>query len=216
MLFRSDVSPIYGQFLLICHKSLLSAATLITQCQPDDSVGITRRAIEATKTAVAIKLNDENALRWLSFQERHERWLRRQQGEKPKPFTPRFEGVQADPLIQTLDTFMGIVSDAYMHFTPEYYSNLDWEVHLSVGQGGEIRLNYFHSDPREIERQFILLAAIHGKILEAFDTCFGGAFKQNEAVRRQMAAIWIAGKALNDDYHRRYNAPSGLEDTGVL
>ena len=49
-------------FFLICHKSMLSAAALIAQAQPEDSVYITRRAVEAGRVALAIKLNDENAL----------------------------------------------------------------------------------------------------------------------------------------------------------
>src|SRR5260370_10432676 len=73
---------IFGRFFLICHKSMLSAAALIAQAQPEDSVGITRRAVEAGRVALAIKLNDENALQWISYQERHDRWLQRQQGEK--------------------------------------------------------------------------------------------------------------------------------------
>jgi hypothetical protein len=39
-----DGVPMFGRILLICHKSLLSAAVLIAKLQPEDSVGITRRA----------------------------------------------------------------------------------------------------------------------------------------------------------------------------
>jgi len=211
-----EVSPMFGKLLLICHKSLLSAAALIAQCQPDDSVGITRRAVEVAKTALAIKLNPKNAEHWVSFQQRHERWLRRQEGEKPKFFTVQFEGTQADPLVQALDTFLGIVSDAYVHFTPEYYSSLDWEVFRTSETGGEIRLNYFHRNPREVERHYIALTAFHGKILQVFDSCFDGFLSREESTRKQMEAIWIVSKKFSDEYHRRYNEPTGLEGTGVL
>src|ERR1017187_3676804 len=50
---------IYGRFALVWHKSMLSAATLIGQGQPEDAGGVTRRAVEAARVALAIKLNDE-------------------------------------------------------------------------------------------------------------------------------------------------------------
>src|SRR5258708_37875170 len=65
-----DGTPMYGRILLIGHKSLLSAAVLIAELQPEDSVGITRRALEAARLAVAIKLNNQNAHQWTGYQER--------------------------------------------------------------------------------------------------------------------------------------------------
>ena len=61
---RMGVPLIFARILLVCHKSLLSAATLIAQGQPEDSTGITRRALEAARVALAIKINDANALQW--------------------------------------------------------------------------------------------------------------------------------------------------------
>jgi hypothetical protein len=110
----------------------------------------------------------------------------------------------------------GLVSDAYVHFTPEYYSSLDWEVRSTSSTGGEIRLNYFHRDRREIERQFIALCAFHGRILKVFDRCFDGLLSGDESVRKQMAAIWIVGKAFGDDYQTRYQQKTGVEDSEVL
>ncbi len=43
---KIGVPIIFAKILLVCHKSLLSAATLIAQGQPEDSTGITRRALE--------------------------------------------------------------------------------------------------------------------------------------------------------------------------
>ena len=45
-IFPSDAPGRYIRFLLLFHKSFLSAATLIGQCQPDDAATITRRAME--------------------------------------------------------------------------------------------------------------------------------------------------------------------------
>src|SRR6476660_9187116 len=47
------IPTIFGRFLLICDKAMRSAAMLIAARQPEDSVAITRRAIEAAKTALA-------------------------------------------------------------------------------------------------------------------------------------------------------------------
>ena len=81
----------------------------------------------AARVALAIKINDVNALQWTAYQERHDRWLKRQQNEKPRPFVVRFADVQGDALMERIDTHLGILSDASVHFTPEFYSNLDWE-----------------------------------------------------------------------------------------
>jgi len=103
---------IFGRIVLICHRSLLSAASLVAQLQPDDSVGVTRRAVEAAKVALAIKLDDDNARQWVSFQERHDRWIKRQLNEKPKSFHVKFKGLTKEPLVNELDRYLGILSDA--------------------------------------------------------------------------------------------------------
>ncbi len=201
----------FGRILLICHKSLLSAAMLILERQPEDSVAITRRAVEAAKTALAIKLDGENAERWTAFQERHERWLARQKGEKPKHFKVQLKAVRGDPLIDTMDLFLGVLSDASVHFTPEFYDSLDWQW-KTLGEGkGEVHLNYFHTNDREIERQFITLGAVHGRILDAFDRCFDGRFRQDPVVLPAMQQLFVVGKRLNDQYQQKYGVPSGIE-----
>ena len=73
---------------------------MIAQSQPEDSVPITRRAVEAASVALAIKLNEENTLHRTSYQERHDRWLKRQQGEKPKSFRVEFVDVRGDALVE--------------------------------------------------------------------------------------------------------------------
>src|SRR5260370_42215320 len=55
----------FGKMLLMCHKALLSAATLIAQGQPEDAAPLTRRAIEIGHLAVAVHLDPENYIRWL-------------------------------------------------------------------------------------------------------------------------------------------------------
>jgi hypothetical protein len=199
-----DSPRIFGQLLLICHKSMLSAATLVAQSQPDDSVGITRRAVEAAKVALAVKLNDENGQQWVSFQERHDRWIRRQQNEKPKPFHVQFRDLRGDPVAEDLDKWLGILSDAYVHFTPEYYGSLDWDERPGPDGSGVIFLNYFHRDAREIERHLIALAAVHRVILKAFDKCFDGRISGDPEMLAAVNEFWESGKRANDEYQRRY------------
>lgn len=197
---------VFGRFVLLCHKSLLSAAGLIAQGQPEDSVGITRRAVEAARVGLAIRLNDQNAAQWLSYQERHDRWLRRQAGEKPRAFRVEFVDLRGEPLVEALDRWLGILSDAYVHCTPEFYDSLDWDERVSPDGAGEMFLHYFHRDTREVERQFITLAAVHGSILKAFDRCFHGGISANAEQLRAVNAFWDTAKRFNDDYQARYGA----------
>jgi hypothetical protein len=93
-----DGVPMFGRILLICYKSMLSAAVLIAKLQPEDSVGITRRALEAARFAVAMKINPQNALQWTAYQERHDRWLRRREGKMPgrsHPSSPTCERMRS-------------------------------------------------------------------------------------------------------------------------
>lgn len=196
--------PILGQSLLICHKSLLSAATLAAQGQPDDGGALTRRAVEAARTALAIKLHDGNAEQWLSFQERHERWLKRQQNERPKSFQIKFQEIQNEPLINDLDNILGVLSDSAVHFTPEYFINLDWEERRDASGEGSMFLHYFHRDAREIERSLIYLAAAHLKILEVFDRCLDGWFRATPSISRALSTFIESGRHMNVAYEQTY------------
>ena len=203
---QEGVPIIFGRILLVCHKSMLSAATLIGQGQPEDSTAITRRALEAAKVALAIKINDANALQWTAYQERHDRWLKRQQNGKPGPFRVHFRDIRGDALIERIENHLGILSDASVHFTPEFYSSLDWEVN-QTGEGGEIRLNYFQRSRREIELQFMTLSAAHLTILEAFDRCCDGRFQKDVNCRERLAEFIRLGQIFNDNYQLEHRAP---------
>lgn len=202
----------YGRLLLICHKSMVSAANLIASCLPEDSVGITRRATEAAKVANAIHLNDKNAQQWLAEDKRHERWLQRQEGEIPKNFHVQFEDLKGDDLNAALGVFMGILSDAYLHFTPEFYATLGWQVITKPeGPGGYMHLSYFQPDVRELERHFMLLTSIHGKILAVFDRCYGGRFMQTDEYQKASDTFLSNSKRLNNDYQQKYGVKPAPE-----
>jgi hypothetical protein len=97
-LMPSDRPHLFGQILLICHKSFLSAAALIGQAQPDDAAPITRRAIEAAQFAAVIKTNSGKIDDWVAFDTRMQRWRDRQEGKKPKWLKPKLGEV--DPGIK--------------------------------------------------------------------------------------------------------------------
>jgi len=119
-----DAAQIFGRFLLIFDKSMRTAAVLIASCQPEDSVGITRRALECAKTALGVKLENANVANWLSAEDRLARWAARRKGERPKSFRVNLKMVKGDPLIEQLDGFIGVFSDVSVHFTPEFYRSL--------------------------------------------------------------------------------------------
>jgi hypothetical protein len=199
------VPTVYGKFLLICDKAFRSAAVLVAASHPDDSVAITRRAVEAAKTALAIKLNDNNVANWLSSTERLERWAARQSNERPKFFKIELENVKGDALIDELDKILGVLSDAYVHFTPEFYSSLAWETRAdSSGQGGKIVLNYFHTSFREVERHYLMLGAAHILILRAFDRCVDDRLVADQTHRASRQAFHEIGKQLSVEYRRKY------------
>lgn len=206
-LMPKDKSPVFGQFLLICHKSFLTAASLVGQAQPDDSIPVTRRAIEAVRWSAAFKENPANAHKWVAFEERMKRWKDRREGKKPKPLRISLE--VKHPLVKELMETWGILSDAAVHFTPEYFDSLDWKKDEDA-----IFLNYFVRDQHIIEREIILLAAIHAKILRVLDWCLDGTFGKDEDWRRLMAAGHEKGKPYVAKFEHAEGENGGDEPNG--
>lgn len=174
---------VFGQFVLVCHKSFLAGASLIGQAQPDDAAPITRRAIEAARLAAAIKENPANLQEWVAFEERTKRWQAREEGRKPGSLSVRID--VKHPLILELMETWGILSDARIHFTPEYFTSLGWI------KGDTLR--YFTEDQRILEREIALLAATHRKILHVLDWCLDGAFSGNTQWTRLMSELYKEG-----------------------
>lgn len=172
--------PVFGGFVLFCHKSFLAAASLVGQAQPDDAAPITRRAIEAVRLAAAIKENPANLQEWIAFEERMKRWQARQEGKKPGSLFVRID-VKHPVILELMETW-GILSDASVHFTPEYFASLGWI------KGDTLR--YFTDDQRILEREIALLAATHGKILHVLDWCLDGAFGRNPQWMRLMSELY--------------------------
>lgn len=125
----------FGKMLLMCHKSLLSAATLIARGQPDDAALVSRRAIEIGHLAIAVHLDSQNYMKWLDEERRSARWRDRMKGQRPKsePAHKWGKDVIEHPLLTELRTFLGMLSDAYAHFTPEFEGNLRWSEEMKLG-----------------------------------------------------------------------------------
>jgi hypothetical protein len=209
----ADLPPmLFRKLLLVCHKSLLSAASLIVSSLSDDSVAITRRAAEAAKLALAVKIDPKNGEQWLSYEKRHARWLARLENTKPKSFRVEFKGINGDADIEFLDRYIGILSDAYVHFTPEYFDILDWEI-LGDDGGDELylKLNYFHRSARERDLQLLQMCGIHGRMLQIFDRCYDNRLSSEGGFKTTLAEFWRAGKEFSDWYASEYREPSGAE-----
>lgn len=173
-LVPKDSPPHFACLLLLCHKSFLSSITLIAQGQPEDAAAITRRAIEIAQVALAVKAKPVNAEKWVAFEKRMARWQARDRGEKPKNLYADLDLPSDHQILNELKKQLGILSDAHIHFTPEFYGSQHW-----VHSPGRIKLRYFTSDQRVIERELITLTGIHASILRIFDECFDHAFFGN-------------------------------------
>lgn len=186
-----DKSPVFGQFLLICHKSFLAAATLIGQAQPDDAGPITRRAIEVVRLAAAIKNDPDIMEEWVAYEKRMERWEARKEGKRPKFL---HVPIPADyPLVKQLIETWGIISDAEAHFTPEYFHSLRWEE-----RHDQMLLHYFSGEQRMIETAIIQLLGSHIMMLKILDYCLDGAFNGSKDWRGVHDELYAKAKPWAD------------------
>jgi len=75
---------------------------------PEDGEAITRRALEAAKTCLAIKADPANLDAWLSAEKRLARWQQRGQGEIPKNLQVSYsDSVKKEPLYAELQSQIG-------------------------------------------------------------------------------------------------------------
>lgn len=116
----------------------------------------------------------------------------------------QFIDVKGDPQYDELGRTLGILSDASVHFTPEFYTSLNWEVHRTSETEGEIYLEYFQNGVRDIERHFMTLGAAHGTILKVLDRCYDGWFQQNQDARPAIEKFWQVGKELSHAFQKDY------------
>lgn len=177
-----DGLPLFGQTLLICHKAFLCAVVTIGRRHPDDAAAITRRAIEAASLAVAVKADVGNFERWQDYERRSARWRARHAGEKPPRFkAPKIEYPQS---LDRLRSHLGTLSDAYVHFTPEFAAGQEWRRNKR-GDQAYAELPYITVDAETIARELFVMGSFHTEILELFDrSCFDGVFNRDADWRR--------------------------------
>lgn len=192
-----DQPAIFGQLLLVCHKSFLSAVALIGQAQPDDAGPITRRAIEAARLAAAIRTDPSTADRWSAYEQRMQRWIDRHAGSKPKVFRPKLGQLDPAiaPVIEELMKMDGTLSDLYVHLTPENLLQLAWE-----SREGTAYLNYFVRDQQALRRDVILTSGTYLRILLVMDWCLGNAFSSNPDWRLLLATACERGEPFAQEF----------------
>jgi len=190
------------QLFIVCHGALLSAAATIGRALPGDTFALTRRAIEAVALAVAIKADPSNYDRWLDEERRLKRWEQRLSGEKPQEQPGR--GIVYPPSVDRLRSYLGTLSDAGVHLTPEFIATQRYRIEPIAGTpGGYLRIIYFETEQRELERALMFLASLHLEILEAFDGVFGGALRRDAEWQRRREEIGRFGRALMERFQAR-------------
>ena len=174
-----DSPPRFGKCLILCHRSFLAGIILIGQGQPEDAAPITRRAVEIGKLCLGLKFKPQNIEKWLDYEKRMKRWKAREEGTRPPRYsTPKIDLPKNHKILNELNTFLGVLSDSYVHFTPEFDESQNWRV-TSGEESVYFYLNYFTSDQKTIERELIRLAEAHGYLILIFDECLSGALRKD-------------------------------------
>jgi hypothetical protein len=210
---------LFVESLLMCHKAFLCAAATIGRRHPDDAASITRRAIETALLAIAVKSDKGNFREWQAYEVRSKRWEDRHSGKKPASFSPKLK-YPDHFLVERLRHQFGTLSDAFVHYTPEFAAGQEWRK-VKRGGGGYLELPYLTTDQRMIEQQLILLGGVHVNILDLLAECFDFLFAKDQqwvAIRKD---VQRRAEALVDLYETTWGADeeapsegSGAPDTG--
>lgn len=193
----------FGKTLLLCHKDFLNASANIGRRHPDDAAAITRRAIEIASLAVAVKRDPTNLERWRSDQERLARWEARLADEKPPHLYADVRYPRDHHALEQLRRLLGVLSDTFVHFTPEYFfEGHDWR-ETTVGESAFIELPYLTTDQRKIEHALLITTDVHAKIIDIHDECLDGALSSDEGWRRLRAELEDRGATAARHYLER-------------
>jgi hypothetical protein len=190
-----------GRTLLVCHKSFLAAAAAIGRRHPDDAGPLTRRAVEATCLMVAINHDPQNLERWTAAEERLARWSARHKGKRTPRLRPLGIRYPDHPVLEELRRYEGILSDAFVHFTPEFIAGQNWR-QTDHGERVVVELMFLEGDQRVIERELLILTAIHDRILCLLDECAHGAFSSDPQWRAAREQLERRGAALGELFSR--------------
>ncbi len=172
----------------LCHWSMLAAATNTGSGLPEDGPGITRRALEAAKVCVASKADPANFEEWRASEQRSARWSARAAGHKPKgpPVSPQYKNVSANPFYQEIQTLIGVLSDAAVHFTPEHFGLYIWEPTLN--QDGSVDISLSIGENAVAYRLFQLIDQ-YLFIIRVFDHCLDGKLFTNGDIVRSARKV---------------------------
>lgn len=154
---------------------------------------------------MALKFKEENWEKWAAYEKRLARWQEREEETKPPPFSPKLDLPVNHPVLKKLDRERGILSDSWIHFTPEYLQSQNWQDKLDV-EPPMIRLVYFISDQRTIERELILMTGTQVNIHYIFDECFDKAFSKNAKWQKIMGTLGSEGMKLSQEFKQPNNA----------
>jgi hypothetical protein len=176
----------FDRCFFVCHRAFLSSAMAIGNGLPEDGEAITRRALEAAKTCLAIKADQANGDIWLDAQSRVNRWRQREQGSVPKQIHLRYGKVQTEPLYQELQAEIGLLSDFSVHFTPEYFGRYTWEETPRPEGGFDVS---FGLQEGAIELAFLMLNKHHELIIRVFDRCQDGRILCHSEVARALGRV---------------------------
>jgi hypothetical protein len=114
------------------------------------------------------------------------------------------------PLLTELRTFLGILSDSYAHFSPEFEGNLRWAEEVDPGRGITISLEYFDTTKRVIHCAFLNLAAVHLKLLDVFNACFKDGLQHDGGWLLLKTTAWtLAGELAAEFNPGEYCFPDG-------
>ena len=202
-----SVDQLQLQLFLACHQSLLSAAAMVGRAQPVDSVGVTRRAVEMARTALAIKHDPDNLHRLLATDVRLLPWADRLSRGKPVRQPTGDIVYPSTERMEQLGRQVGILSDSGAPLTPEFFVTLERRIlhdGKRRGRSSEELVGYFETSQVEIERALMSLASTHMLIVKAFDEeCFEGVFSLDRGWNRLFAEIGAKGKSLLERFSRR-------------
>lgn len=178
-LIPGAAAPYFGHLFLLCQRGFLSAVSQILRLVPDDASGITRRAVEMARVALAVNHNRDNFQTWLAYEDRMARWEGRGRREKPKPISPKYDFPKDHKVLEHLSQALGTLSDLAVHFTPEFLSQLQPKVESKSETETTMSVPFFVTDRGRLLHDLIYCMTIHGLIMEVFDECFDHAFHRD-------------------------------------
>jgi hypothetical protein len=127
---------------------------------------------------------------------RLKRWEDRHKGNRPKAIHVQYsKAVRDHERLTKLKEYEGILSDAFVHFTPESVVMHAFRETTTVDTT-TIELPYLETDQKIIEQQLLHLTDIHRRIIDIFDECYEARFSGDttwQAASTDLARAAIAG-----------------------